>query len=215
MASSHGVKQNDSAQDPLVYPGWDKGEDYATQPAIMDRIIPSRENNHEKESSTTAVASPDGAHHKDPTQPPLPSDNQPGQGFEGTTHPTDAPGDEVFHRTTASMNKAGDDSPLTVTASSDVLKPEDITQEAWASHIMVTAVASPDGAHHKDPTQPPLPSDNQPGQGSEGTTHPTDAPGDEVFHSTTASMNKAGDDSPLTGTSKDNGSYSFLMPGAK
>ncbi|XP_009571607.1 PREDICTED: CD44 antigen-like [Fulmarus glacialis] len=204
MAPSHGAKQNDSAQDPLVYPGWDKGEDYATQPAIMDRIIPSRENNHEKESSTTAtpVASPDGAHHKDPTQPPLPSDNEPGQGSEGTTHPTDAPGDEVFHRTTASMNKAGDDSPLTgtITASTDVLKPEDITQEAWASHIMVTAVASPDGAHHKDPPQAPPPSDDEPGQGSDGTTHPTDTPGAEVFHRTTASMNKAGDDSPLTGT---------------
>ena len=56
MASNHGAKQNDSAQDPLVYPGWDKGEDYATQPAIMDRIIPSRENNHEKESSTTGIS---------------------------------------------------------------------------------------------------------------------------------------------------------------
>ncbi|KAK4822137.1 hypothetical protein QYF61_010260, partial [Mycteria americana] len=232
MGSNHGAKQNDSAQDPLVYPGWDKGEDYTTQPAIMDRIIPSRENNHEKESSTTvtAVASLDGAHHEDPTQPPLPSDNEPpGQGTEGTRHPTDAPGDEVL--TTAGTNKAGDDSPLTgtsknngsysflmpaiittVTTSPDVLKPEDITQEAWAPRIVVTAVASLDGAHHEDPTQPPLPSDNEPGQGTEGTTHPTDAPGDEVLHRTTASTNKAGDDSPLTGTSKNNGSYSFLMP---
>ncbi|XP_075358585.1 CD44 antigen isoform X7 [Mycteria americana] len=57
MGSNHGAKQNDSAQDPLVYPGWDKGEDYTTQPAIMDRIIPSRENNHEKESSTTGSTS--------------------------------------------------------------------------------------------------------------------------------------------------------------
>ncbi|XP_076200473.1 CD44 antigen isoform X19 [Aptenodytes patagonicus] len=57
MASNHGAKQNNSAQDPLVYPGWDKGEDYATQPAIMDRIIPSRENKHEKESSTTGSTS--------------------------------------------------------------------------------------------------------------------------------------------------------------
>ncbi|XP_063189605.1 CD44 antigen isoform X6 [Chroicocephalus ridibundus] len=56
-ASSHGAKQNDSAQDPLVYPGWDKGEDYATQPAVTDRIIPSRENNHQKESSTTGSTS--------------------------------------------------------------------------------------------------------------------------------------------------------------
>lgn len=55
MASNHGAKQNDSAQDPLVYPDWDKGEDYTQRP-IMDRIIPSRENNHEKESSTTGTS---------------------------------------------------------------------------------------------------------------------------------------------------------------
>ncbi|XP_074950459.1 CD44 antigen isoform X4 [Phalacrocorax aristotelis] len=315
MASNHGAKQNDSAQDPLVYPGWDKGKDYATQPTIMDRIIPSRENNHEKESSTTdptqpplpsdnepgqgtegithptdapgdavlrrttastnkggddspltgtitesvdgvkrekatkeplppstppgseseqasttdgshvnwrpgvfpdtedrlyqlqtplptTVASLDGAHHEDPTQPLLPSDNEPGQGTEGITHPTDAPGDAVLRRTTASTNKGGDDSPLTgtITASTDVLQQEDITQEAWATRIVVTAVASLDGAHHEDPTQPPLPSDNEPGQGTEGITHPTDAPGDAVLRRTTAGTNKGGDDSPLTGT---------------
>lgn len=55
MASSHGARQNDSAQDQLVYPGWDKGEDYSTQAPVMDRIIPSRENNHEKESSNTGT----------------------------------------------------------------------------------------------------------------------------------------------------------------
>lgn len=96
-----------------------------------------------------------------------------------------------------------------------VLKPEDITQEIWAPHTVVTAAASPDGAHHEDRTHSPLPSDNEPGQGTEGITHPTDAPGDEVLYRTTASMNKAGDDIPLTGTSKNNGSYSFLMPGVK
>ncbi|XP_010012584.1 PREDICTED: CD44 antigen-like [Nestor notabilis] len=210
MPSNHGAKQNDSVQDPLVYPGWDKGENYSTQPTVMDRIIPSRKNSHEKDSSTTAVASPDGAHHEDRTWPPLSSDNEPGQGTEGITHPTDAPGDEVLHRTTASTNKAGDDAPLTgtinlaiittVTASTGFLKPEDITQEVWAPRIVVTAVASPDGAHHEDQTWPPLSSDNEPGQGTEGITHPTDAPGDEVLHRTTASTNKAGDDAPLTGT---------------
>ncbi|KAM9652404.1 CD44 antigen isoform 9-T9 [Morphnus guianensis] len=339
MASNHGAKQNNSAQDPLVYPDWDKGEDY-TQRAITDRIIPSRENNHEKESSTTAVASPDGAHHEDPTRPPLPSDNEPGQGTEGITRPTDAPEDHVHHRTTAGTNKADDDSSLMGTsknngsysflmpvtesaddvnretatkeplapgtppareseqanatdgshvdwipgvladtedhlnqlqtplptnnepgqgtegitrptdapedhvhhrttastnkadddsslmgtsknngsysflmpASTDVLKPEDITQEVWVPRIVVTAVASPDGAHHEDPTRPPLPSDNEPGQGTEGITRPTDAPEDHVHHRTTAGTNKADDDSSLMGTSKNNGSYSFLMP---
>ncbi|XP_039239858.1 CD44 antigen isoform X3 [Pipra filicauda] len=246
MVSTHGAKQNDSMQDPWIYPGWDNGEEYATWPAITDRTIPSRGNNHEKDSSTTVtesvedvneekatkeplapgtppgreseqanitdgshvgwipailpdaedhlnrlqtpltttVASPDGAHHKDPTQPPLPSDNEPGQGTEGIRIPTDTPRDEVLHKTTATII-------TTVTASTDVLVPEDITQEAWATHIMVTAAASPDGAHHKDPTQPPLPSDNEPGQGTEGIRNPTDTPRDEVLHKTTASIIKA------------------------
>ncbi|XP_051660065.1 CD44 antigen isoform X3 [Manacus candei] len=262
MVSTHGAKQNDSMQDPWIYPGWDNGEEYATWPAITDRTIPSRGNNHEKDSSTTVtesvedvneekatkeplapgtppgresepanttdgshvgwipaifpdtedhlnrlqtpltttVASPDGAHHKDPTQPPLHSANEPGQGTEGITNPTDTPRDEVLHKTTASIIKAGNDSHLIVTASTDVLVPEDTTQEAWATHIMVTAVASPDDAHHKDPTQPPLPSDNESRHGSEGITNPTDAPRDEVLHKTTASIIKAGNDSHLIGT---------------
>ncbi|KAM6256242.1 CD44 antigen isoform 7-T7 [Spheniscus humboldti] len=174
MASNHGAKQNDSAQDPLVYPGWDKGEDYATQPAIMDRIIPSRENKHEKESSTTAVASLDGAHHEDPTQPPLPSDNEPGQGTDGITHPTDAPVDEALHRTTASTNKAGDDSPLMVTASVDDVNREKATKEPLApgtppgseseqanttdgSHVTLTPGVFPDIEDHLNQLQTPLP----------------------------------------------------------
>lgn len=39
-----------------MYPGWDEREDYATQPAVMDRVIPSRENSHETESSTTGTS---------------------------------------------------------------------------------------------------------------------------------------------------------------
>ncbi|XP_061853684.1 CD44 antigen isoform X9 [Colius striatus] len=263
MVFNHGSKQNDSVQDTLMHPGWDKGDDYATQPTIMDRIIPSRENNHEKESSTTA-ASPDGAHGKDPTQPPLPSDHEPGEGTEGIAHPTDIPGDQVLHRTTASTRKPGGDSPQmstitepvgdvngekateeplapgtgagrereqetttdgshvnwipgvfpdiedrlnhlqtplpTITASTDIQKAEDTTQEAWAPHGVVTTAASPDGVHGKDPTQPPLPSDREPGEGTEGIAHPTDIPGDQVLHRTTASTRKPGGDSPLMGT---------------
>ncbi|XP_014107511.1 PREDICTED: CD44 antigen isoform X5 [Pseudopodoces humilis] len=112
MVPSHGAKQNDSAQDPLVYPGWDEGEDYATQPAVTERVTPSRESNHERESSTTAVASPDGVHHKEPTQPLLPWDNESEMSTEGITNPTDAPGDEVLHRTTATMIKTGSTSSV-------------------------------------------------------------------------------------------------------
>ncbi|XP_064513817.1 CD44 antigen isoform X5 [Pseudopipra pipra] len=57
MVSTHGAKQNDSMQDPWIYPGWDNGEEYATWPAITDRTIPSRGNNHEKDSSTTGSTS--------------------------------------------------------------------------------------------------------------------------------------------------------------
>ncbi|XP_048163016.1 CD44 antigen isoform X19 [Corvus hawaiiensis] len=205
MVPSHGAKQNDSEQDPLVYPGWDKGKDYATQPAITDRVIPSTENNHERESSTTAVASPDGAYHKDPTQPLLPSDNASEKSTEGITNPTDAPWDEVLHRTTASMTE-------TVTASTDVLAPEDITQEAWAPHLVVTVASSPDGAHHKEPTQTPLPSDDEPGQGTEGTTNPTDTPRDEVLHRTTASMTKTVVES-VDGVDQEKATKEPLAPG--
>ncbi|XP_064281111.1 CD44 antigen isoform X7 [Passer domesticus] len=111
MVPSRGAKQNDSARDPLVYPGWD--EDYATHPAVTDRVTPSRESNHERESSTTAaVASPDGAHHKEPTQPLLPGDYEAEVSTEGITNPTDAPGDEILHRTTGTMIKAGSTSSV-------------------------------------------------------------------------------------------------------
>ncbi|XP_068049872.1 CD44 antigen isoform X2 [Anomalospiza imberbis] len=191
MVPSHGAKQNDSAQEPLVYPGWDEGEDYATQPAVTDRVIPSRESNHERESSTTAVASPDGAHHKEPTQPLLPWDDESEMSTEGITNPTEAPGDEDLHRTTATMVKDVNLAIITtVTASTDILAPEDITQGAWAPHLVVTAASSPEGAHHKDTTQTPLPSDDEPGQGTQGITNPTDIPRDEVFHRTTASVTK-------------------------
>ncbi|XP_074399326.1 CD44 antigen isoform X5 [Zonotrichia albicollis] len=186
MVPSHGAKQNDSAREPLVSPGWNKGEDYATEPAGMDRVTPSRESNHERESSTTAaVASPDDAHHKEPTQPLLRRDYEPEMSTEGRTNPTDAPGDEVLHRTTATMSKA-------VTASTDILAPEDVTQEAWAPHLVVTSASSPEGAHHKEPTQTPLPSDDEPGQGTEDITHPMDTHGDEGLHRTTSSVTTAG-----------------------
>ncbi|KAM6358765.1 CD44 antigen isoform 3-T3 [Alca torda] len=82
MASSHGAKQNDSAQDPLVYPGWDKGEDYATQPSVMDRNIPSRENNHQKESSNTESVDDVNREKatKEPLAPATPSGSESEQG---------------------------------------------------------------------------------------------------------------------------------------
>ncbi|XP_071895124.1 CD44 antigen isoform X20 [Anas platyrhynchos] len=241
MASSHGARQNDSAQDQLVYPGWDKGEDYSTQAPVMDRVIPSRENNHEKESSNTALATPDGAHHEDSTQPPLSSDNEVGWGTEGITHSTDAPGGEVLHGLNpASTNEAGDDSLLTgtITESMDAVSREEATKEPLAPSaqpgseseqanttdgsyvnlvpgvfsdiddhhnqlqtLLSTTLATPDGAHHENSTQPPLSSDNEEGWGTEGITHSTDAPGGEVLHGLNpASTNEAGDDSLLTGT---------------
>uniref|UniRef100_A0A8C3QK80 CD44 antigen n=1 Tax=Cyanoderma ruficeps TaxID=181631 RepID=A0A8C3QK80_9PASS len=189
VVPSRGAKQNDSTQDPLVYLGWDEGEDYATEPAVTERVIPSRENNQERDSSTAAAVSPDGAHHKEPAQTPLPWDNESETSIEGIMNPTDAPGDEVVHRTTATMTEAA------VTASTDILAPEDITQEAWAPHLVVTAASSPDGAHHKEPTQTPLPWDDELEQGTGGITNPTDAPRDGVLHRTTTGVTKTGSSS--------------------
>ncbi|XP_062476225.1 CD44 antigen isoform X9 [Pezoporus occidentalis] len=56
MPSNHGAKQNNSVEDPMVYPGWDKGENYTTQAAVMDRIIPSRKNSNEKDSPATGTS---------------------------------------------------------------------------------------------------------------------------------------------------------------
>lgn len=51
MVPSHGAKENNSAHEPLVNPGWDEGEDYSTQPAVTDR-----EDTHERESSPTGTS---------------------------------------------------------------------------------------------------------------------------------------------------------------
>ncbi|XP_030129954.4 CD44 antigen isoform X17 [Taeniopygia guttata] len=134
-------------------------------------------------ASTTAVASPDDTHHKEPTQPPQPWDYEPEMSTEGIINLTDAPGEEDLHRTTATMIKD-------VTASTDILAPEDITQGEWVPHLVVTAASSPEGAHHEDTTQTPLPSHDEPGQGTEGITNPTEMPRDEVLHRTTASVTK-------------------------
>uniref|UniRef100_A0A8C2TXM6 CD44 antigen n=1 Tax=Coturnix japonica TaxID=93934 RepID=A0A8C2TXM6_COTJA len=118
MVSNHGAKQNDSAQDPLVYPGWGK-EDYSIQPTIMDRVIPSRESNPEKESSNTVLATPDVGHHEEAT---LPSDNEAAQSTEGITHPTDAPGGPVL----LGLDPASTDEAA-VTVSVNVFHPEEGT----------------------------------------------------------------------------------------
>ncbi|XP_064008289.1 CD44 antigen isoform X5 [Pogoniulus pusillus] len=205
---------------------------------------PSRAGGSYPASTITAVASADGAHHEDPTQPPLPSDSEPGQGTEGIVHPTAIPGNEALHTTTSSRGKAGAEPPLTGTSSDPMgdanqeeatkgplsagtlpggesqganstegshagwmpgLFPdaEDHLNQLQTSPPTITAVASADGAHHEDPTQPPLPSDSEPGQGTEGIVHPTAIPGNEVIHTTTSSRGKAGAEPPLTGTSSD------------
>ncbi|XP_040556574.1 CD44 antigen isoform X34 [Gallus gallus] len=241
MVPNHGAKQNDSAQDPLVYPGWGK-EDYSIQPTIMDRVIPSRESNREKESSNTALATPDRAPHEDPTQPTLPSGNEAAQSTEGTTHSTDAPGGPVLlGLDPISTNEAGDESLLTVTVSTDVFHAEEATSRPLApstqpgseseqanatggSHVSLipgvfpdidehlnplpthlsTTLATPDRAPHEDPTQPTLPSGNEAAQSTEGTTRSADAPGGPVLLGLDpVSTNEAGDESLLTGTITD------------
>ncbi|XP_051660078.1 CD44 antigen isoform X14 [Manacus candei] len=168
MVSTHGAKQNDSMQDPWIYPGWDNGEEYATWPAITDRTIPSRGNNHEKDSSTTVTESVEDVNEEKATKEPLAPGTPPGRESE-PANTTDGSHvgwiPAIFPDTEDHLNRL--QTPLT------------------------TTVASPDGAHHKDPTQPPLHSANEPGQGTEGITNPTDTPRDEVLHKTTASIIKA------------------------
>ncbi|XP_017669166.1 PREDICTED: CD44 antigen isoform X1 [Lepidothrix coronata] len=176
MVSTHGAKQNDSMQDPWIYPGWDNGEEYATWPAITDRTIPSRGNNHEKDSSTTVTESVEDVNQEKATKEPLAPGTPPGRESE-QANTTDGSHvgwiPAILPDTEDHLNRL--QTPLT------------------------TTVASPDGAHHKDPTQPPLPSDNEPGQGTEGIRNPTDTPRDEVLHKTTASIIEAGSTSSIYG----------------
>uniref|UniRef100_A0A8B9V404 CD44 antigen n=1 Tax=Anas zonorhyncha TaxID=75864 RepID=A0A8B9V404_9AVES len=213
LATPDGAHHEDSTQPPLSSDnevGWGtEGITHSTDAPggeVLHGLNPASTNEAGDDSllTGTTLATPDGAHHEDSTQPPLSSDNEVGWGTEGITHSTDAPGGEVLHGLNpASTNEAGDDSLLTgtTTAKIDVLEPADVTQEVWTPRVIVTALATPDGAHHEDSTQPPLSSDNEVGWGTEGITHSTDAPGGEVLHGLNpASTNEAGDDSLLTGT---------------
>uniref|UniRef100_A0A8B9V848 CD44 antigen n=1 Tax=Anas zonorhyncha TaxID=75864 RepID=A0A8B9V848_9AVES len=210
--SMDAVSREEATKEPLApsaQPGSESEQANTTDGSYVNLVpgVFSDIDDHHNQLQTllsTTLATPDGAHHEDSTQPPLSSDNEVGWGTEGITHSTDAPGGEVLHGLNpASTNEAGDDSLLTgtTTAKIDVLEPADVTQEVWTPRVIVTALATPDGAHHEDSTQPPLSSDNEVGWGTEGITHSTDAPGGEVLHGLNpASTNEAGDDSLLTGT---------------
>uniref|UniRef100_A0A8C3JJ17 CD44 antigen n=1 Tax=Calidris pygmaea TaxID=425635 RepID=A0A8C3JJ17_9CHAR len=138
------TSENENRQGPTPHPllhsvhyGWISQEHNpanSTGSTEQHEFTVGGENDIEKESSHTAAASPGGAHHEDPTQPPLPSDSEPGQGTEGITHPRGTPGNEVLDRTSASTNKAGDDSPLmgTIAESVDDVNQEKATKEPLA-----------------------------------------------------------------------------------
>eukprot|EP00075_Anas_platyrhynchos_P024103 XP_027313356.1 CD44 antigen isoform X21 [Anas platyrhynchos] len=210
--SMDAVSREEATKEPLApsaQPGSESEQANTTDGSYVNLVpgVFSDIDDHHNQLQTllsTTLATPDGAHHENSTQPPLSSDNEEGWGTEGITHSTDAPGGEVLHGLNpASTNEAGDDSLLTgtTTAKIDVLEPADVTQEVWTPRVIITALATPDGAHHEDSTQPPLSSDNEVGWGTEGITHSTDAPGGEVLHGLNpASTNEAGDDSLLTGT---------------
>ncbi|XP_014792656.1 PREDICTED: CD44 antigen isoform X4 [Calidris pugnax] len=138
------TSENENRQGPTPHPllhsvhyGWISQEHNpanSTGSTEQHEFTVGGENDIEKESSHTAAASPGGAHHEDPTQPPLPSDSEPGQGTEGITHPRGTPGNEVLDRTSASTNEAGDDSPLmgTIAESVDDVNQEKATKEPLA-----------------------------------------------------------------------------------
>ncbi|KAM6133096.1 LOW QUALITY PROTEIN: CD44 antigen [Phoenicopterus ruber ruber] len=230
-SSGNGSDDEDSSEETIYPTGWDRSaakDEYAPSTTVDSQhetllgistqdhwnpVYTDEEEQYPSFAGRVTESVDDGSREK-ATKEPLAPGTPPGSESEqanttDSSHVSWIPG--VFPDIEDHLNQLQTPLP-TITASTDVLKPEDITQEAWVPRIMVTAVPSFDGAHHEDPTQPPLPSDNEPGQSTEVITHPTDAPGDEVLYRTTANKNKAGDDSPLTGTSKSNGSHSFLMP---
>nr|XP_025955746.1 CD44 antigen isoform X7 [Dromaius novaehollandiae] len=88
-----------------------------------------------QQPASTTVTSPDGAHHEDPTQPPLPSENEQGQGTAGITHATDTPRDEVLHGLNpAGRNEPDGESPVTgtIAESTEVVNQEEATKEPLA-----------------------------------------------------------------------------------
>ncbi|XP_072785962.1 CD44 antigen isoform X18 [Taeniopygia guttata] len=125
----------------------------------------------------------------------LPDHSSGGDGIPGKDYDDEftSVSPDISLRTVAGDFHEGDDGEYpasTITASTDILAPEDITQGEWVPHLVVTAASSPEGAHHEDTTQTPLPSHDEPGQGTEGITNPTEMPRDEVLHRTTASVTK-------------------------
>ncbi|XP_069714199.1 CD44 antigen isoform X2 [Phaenicophaeus curvirostris] len=109
-----------------------------------EKEIPRKESDYEVSSVSSdisLVTAADDSPEKDGGQypastgkiyPPLPSDNEPGQYTEVIMHPTDAPENEVLHRTTDSMNSPGDDSRLMITEPMDDVNQEKATNEPLA-----------------------------------------------------------------------------------
>ncbi|KAI6068330.1 CD44 antigen isoform X19 [Aix galericulata] len=195
-SSGNGSDDEDSSEEttyPTVFPGWDIS-------VAKNEYAPS----------TTPVTS-ENEKHQGPTQHPLLHSAR-SEWISQAQNPANTTGSTEHQEfTLPGENDIEKKTSYTATAKIDVLEPMDVTQEVWTPRVIVTALATPDGAHHEDSTQPPLSSDKEVGWGTEGITHSTDAPGGEVLHGLyPASTNEAGDDSLLTGTSKNNGSCSFL-----
>ncbi|XP_053924737.1 CD44 antigen isoform X9 [Cuculus canorus] len=108
-----------------------KESDYEVSPGSPDiSLVTAADDSPEKDGGQYPAST-------DPTQPPLPSDNKPGQRTEVVMHPTDVSENEVLHRTTASMNKLADDSLLmgTITEPMDDVNREKATKEPLAPSI--------------------------------------------------------------------------------
>ncbi|TFK11431.1 putative phospholipid-transporting ATPase VB [Platysternon megacephalum] len=152
-----GAKNEDPTQDPLLngaHPGWSDKFMYSTNTTrddVLPGVIPSRGSEH----STTAMVSNGGAKHEDSTQDPLLHTVHPGWG-NADKYPTNVTRDDVLP---------------------GIIPPSENDQEKESSH---TAVTSNDGAIYEDSTHESLPSDNQPGWGSEDK-YPTNTSRDYVI----------------------------------
>ncbi|XP_014729025.1 PREDICTED: CD44 antigen isoform X2 [Sturnus vulgaris] len=171
VVPSQGTKENDSEHEPLVYPGWEQGEEHATQPAGTDRVIPSRDSNLETDSSTTA--SPDGAHHEEPTEAGIVLwDDESEMSSEGIINPTDVPEDEALHRTTATVIKADDEPGQGTEGNTSPMDiPRDGVLHRTTASVTQTAIVEAVGdAEQEKATKEPLAPGTAPGREGEPAT---------------------------------------------
>ncbi|XP_050567141.1 CD44 antigen isoform X18 [Cygnus atratus] len=224
-SSGNGSDDEDSSEEttyPTVFPGWDIS---VAKKEYAPSTTPGPHRVHLEKTTTQTWWNPFSNEWwwsnprektQEPTQTTRADVTSSGNGSddedssEETTYPTVFPGWDISVAkkeyapsttdVTSSGNGSDDEDSSEETTYPTVFPGWDISV-AKKEYAPSTTLATPDGAYHEDSTQPPLSSGNEAGWGTEGITHPTDAPGGEVLHGLNpASTNEAEDDSLLMGT---------------